>query len=165
MLVFTINLWRRWVQFATNVSETADLSKASFTKLIGAAFAGSFHNNISGFSPQAIFAGGILDTFPGVLITTYGSRSGFILHHSFLPKDFPALIQRLFLHWVWSYFTGFDDEELHPRKHHRVPTRRQRYFCTRFGVYLRRDEQCIFSYATSDSLIAIGMSCRSVPGT
>ncbi|KAH0833145.1 glycoside hydrolase family 79 protein [Lanmaoa asiatica] len=60
----------QWVQFATNVSETAGLSKTSFTKLIGAAFAGSSHNNISGFSPQAIFVDGILDTLPGTLITT-----------------------------------------------------------------------------------------------
>ncbi|KIJ66772.1 glycoside hydrolase family 79 protein [Hydnomerulius pinastri MD-312] len=59
-----------WVQFATNVSETAGLSKTSFTKLIGAAFAGSSHNNISGFSPQAIFADGILETTPGSLIAT-----------------------------------------------------------------------------------------------
>ncbi|KAN0093122.1 glycoside hydrolase family 79 protein [Tylopilus felleus] len=59
----------QWIQIATNVSETAGLSETSFTKLIGAAFAGSSHN-ISGFSPQAIFADGILDTYPGSLITT-----------------------------------------------------------------------------------------------
>ncbi|KAG6373312.1 glycoside hydrolase family 79 protein [Boletus reticuloceps] len=60
----------QWVQIATNVSETAGLSKTSFTKLIGGAFAGSSNNNISGFSPQAIFAEGILGTMPGALITT-----------------------------------------------------------------------------------------------
>ena len=74
IFVFAFNLWRRWVQFATNVSETVGLSKTSFTKLIGGAFAGSSHNNISGFSPQAIFADGILDTLPGALITTYVLR-------------------------------------------------------------------------------------------
>ncbi|KAF8428843.1 glycoside hydrolase family 79 protein [Boletus edulis BED1] len=60
----------QWVEIATNVSETAGLSKTSFTKLIGGAFAGSSNNNISGFSPQAIFAQGILGTTPGALITT-----------------------------------------------------------------------------------------------
>ncbi|KAI9567289.1 glycoside hydrolase family 79 protein [Boletus coccyginus] len=60
----------QWAQFATNVSETAGLSKSSTTKLIGGAFASSSHDNTSGFSPQALFAHNILKTPPGALITT-----------------------------------------------------------------------------------------------
>ena len=91
--VFTVNLWRRWEEFATNVSKTAGLSKASLTKLIGGAFAGSSHNNISRFSPQAIFAHGILKSYPGDFISTYVVRLEFTTRHLFLPKDFPAQIQ------------------------------------------------------------------------
>jgi hypothetical protein len=50
---------------------TANLTKTSYTKLIGAAFAGSSHNNLSGFSPQAIFNLGILKSPAGQLIETY----------------------------------------------------------------------------------------------
>ncbi|KAN0078231.1 glycoside hydrolase family 79 protein [Tylopilus felleus] len=60
----------QWVEFATNVSETAGLSNTSVTKLIGGSFSGSSHNNIHGFSPQSLFANGILDTYPGAFITT-----------------------------------------------------------------------------------------------
>ncbi|KAG2090896.1 glycoside hydrolase family 79 protein [Suillus discolor] len=59
-----------WEEFAYNVSITANLSKLSCTKLIGAAFAGSSHNNLSGFSPQAIFNLGILESPAGQLIET-----------------------------------------------------------------------------------------------
>ena len=69
IFVFANNLRERWVQFATNISVTAGLSKTSFTKLIGGAFAESSHKNTSGFSLQAIFVHGILDTLPGALIT------------------------------------------------------------------------------------------------
>ncbi|KAG1718364.1 glycoside hydrolase family 79 protein [Suillus paluster] len=59
-----------WEKFAYNVSMTANLSNTSYTKLIGAAFAGSSHNNLSGFSPQAIFNLGILESPAGELIET-----------------------------------------------------------------------------------------------
>ncbi|KAG0708092.1 glycoside hydrolase family 79 protein [Suillus ampliporus] len=59
-----------WEEFAYNVSKTANLSNTSYTKLIGAAFAGSSHNNLSGFSPQAIFNLGILESPAGQLIET-----------------------------------------------------------------------------------------------
>ncbi|KAG1725351.1 glycoside hydrolase family 79 protein [Suillus paluster] len=59
-----------WEKFALNVSTTAKLSNTSYTKLIGAAFAGSSHNNLSGFSPQAIFNIGILKLPAGQLIET-----------------------------------------------------------------------------------------------
>lgn len=59
-----------WEHFAYNVSATANLSESSYTKLIGAAFAESSHNNLSGFSPQAIFNLGILESPAGQLIET-----------------------------------------------------------------------------------------------
>ncbi|KAG2149006.1 glycoside hydrolase family 79 protein [Suillus bovinus] len=59
-----------WEKFAHNVSMTANLSQLSCTKLIGAAFAESSHNNLSGFSPQAIFNLGILESPAGQLINT-----------------------------------------------------------------------------------------------
>ncbi|KAG1725353.1 glycoside hydrolase family 79 protein [Suillus paluster] len=70
------NIWNvqeyvsEWEEFAYNVSMTAKLSKTSYTKLIGAAFAGSSHNNLNGFSPQAIFNLGILKSPAGQLIET-----------------------------------------------------------------------------------------------
>ncbi|EIW84140.1 glycoside hydrolase family 79 protein [Coniophora puteana RWD-64-598 SS2] len=60
----------QWIEFASNVSSAAGLSSSSYTKLIGGAFAGSAHNNLSGFSPQAIYNLGILESEPGSLITT-----------------------------------------------------------------------------------------------
>ncbi|KAG1882085.1 glycoside hydrolase family 79 protein [Suillus subluteus] len=60
----------QWEEFAYNVSTTANLSESSYTKLIGAAFAGSSNNNLSGFSPQAIFNLGILESPAGQLIET-----------------------------------------------------------------------------------------------
>ncbi|KAG1882087.1 glycoside hydrolase family 79 protein [Suillus subluteus] len=60
----------QWEEFAYNVSTTANLSECSYTKLIGAAFAESSHNNLSGFSPQAIFNLGILESPAGQLIDT-----------------------------------------------------------------------------------------------
>ncbi|KAG2145236.1 glycoside hydrolase family 79 protein [Suillus clintonianus] len=59
-----------WEEFAYNVSITANLSDSSYTKLIGAAFAESSHNNLSGFSPQAIFNLGILESPAGQLVET-----------------------------------------------------------------------------------------------
>ncbi|KAJ7650426.1 glycoside hydrolase family 79 protein [Roridomyces roridus] len=57
-----------WIQFATNMSLTAGLN-CSDTRILGASFAGSSHLNAS-FSPQGIFANGILDSYPGQFIST-----------------------------------------------------------------------------------------------
>ncbi|KAG2360200.1 glycoside hydrolase family 79 protein [Suillus spraguei] len=59
-----------WEEFAYNVSVTANLFESSYTTLIGAAFAASSHNDLNGFSPQAIFNLGILDSPAGQLIDT-----------------------------------------------------------------------------------------------
>ncbi|EGN99003.1 glycoside hydrolase family 79 protein [Serpula lacrymans var. lacrymans S7.3] len=59
----------QWSTFAANVSDAAGLSPTSYTKFIGGAFAGSSHN-VTWFSPQAIFFGGILNSEPGSLIRT-----------------------------------------------------------------------------------------------
>ncbi|KAG1730932.1 glycoside hydrolase family 79 protein [Suillus paluster] len=68
-----------WEKFAYNVSMTANLSNTSYTKLIGAAFAGSSHNNLSGFSPQAIFNLGILESPAGELIETISQHQYTVL--------------------------------------------------------------------------------------
>ncbi|KAJ7464179.1 glycoside hydrolase family 79 protein [Mycena latifolia] len=58
-----------WISFATNMSRTANLA-ASNTRIWGGAFAESSHSTTSGFSPQGIFANGILDSEPGAFINT-----------------------------------------------------------------------------------------------
>ncbi|KAJ7494595.1 glycoside hydrolase family 79 protein [Mycena galericulata] len=59
-----------WITFATNMTKTANLaSPGSDTNIWGGAFAGSSHST-TGFSPQGIFANGILDSEPGAFITT-----------------------------------------------------------------------------------------------
>ncbi|KAJ6513350.1 glycoside hydrolase family 79 protein [Mycena sanguinolenta] len=58
----------QWIQFATNMSQTANLANSD-TKIWGAAFAGSSHTT-TGFSPQGIFANGILNSAPGNFINT-----------------------------------------------------------------------------------------------
>ncbi|KAF9000674.1 glycoside hydrolase family 79 protein [Cyathus striatus] len=58
-----------WTTFAAQVADAAGVTNSSHTKFWGAGFAGSSHTN-SGFSPQAIFSEGILDTAPGSLIST-----------------------------------------------------------------------------------------------
>ncbi|KAF9048430.1 glycoside hydrolase family 79 protein [Panaeolus papilionaceus] len=58
-----------WVSFASNVTTAAKLTNGSGPQFWGAAFAGSSHST-SGFSPQAIFSEGILDSAPGKLIST-----------------------------------------------------------------------------------------------
>ncbi|KAJ7475688.1 glycoside hydrolase family 79 protein [Mycena latifolia] len=57
-----------WISFATNMSRTANLA-GSNTRIWGGAFADSSHST-SGFSPQGIFANGILDSEPGAFINT-----------------------------------------------------------------------------------------------
>ncbi|KAF4596450.1 Glycoside hydrolase family 79 protein [Pleurotus pulmonarius] len=59
---------QEWIRFAENVSVAAGISATSHTKFIGASFAGSSHG--AGFSPQAIFSAGILDSAPGKLMST-----------------------------------------------------------------------------------------------
>ncbi|KAF8208873.1 glycoside hydrolase family 79 protein [Mycena galopus ATCC 62051] len=58
----------QWITFATNLTNTAKLS-SSKTRLWGGAFAGSSHST-TGFSPQGIFATGILNSVPGAFIDT-----------------------------------------------------------------------------------------------
>jgi hypothetical protein len=58
----------RWITFATNLTNTAKLS-SSKTRIWGGAFAGSSHTT-TGFSPQGIFATGILNSAPGAFIET-----------------------------------------------------------------------------------------------
>ncbi|KAJ7475686.1 glycoside hydrolase family 79 protein [Mycena latifolia] len=59
---------KEWISFATNMSRTANLA-GSNTRIWGGAFAESSHST-SGFSPQGIFANGILDSEPGAFINT-----------------------------------------------------------------------------------------------
>ncbi|KAJ7084186.1 ricin B lectin domain-containing protein [Mycena epipterygia] len=58
----------QWITFATNLTTTANLA-SSTTRIWGGAFAGSSHTT-SGFSPQGIFANGILTSAPGAFIKT-----------------------------------------------------------------------------------------------
>ncbi|KAJ7597554.1 glycoside hydrolase family 79 protein [Mycena floridula] len=53
-----------WISFAANISE---LIQGGSTKFLTGSFAGSSHTS-SGFSPQGIFAAGILQSKPGPLI-------------------------------------------------------------------------------------------------
>ncbi|KAF8206538.1 glycoside hydrolase family 79 protein [Mycena galopus ATCC 62051] len=57
-----------WITFATNMSNTANLGNSD-TRIWGGAFAESSHLT-TGFSPQGIFANGILKSEPGKLIDT-----------------------------------------------------------------------------------------------
>ncbi|KAJ7104297.1 glycoside hydrolase family 79 protein [Mycena belliarum] len=58
----------QWISLATNMSRTANLAHSD-TKIWGGAFAESSHST-GGFSPQGIFANGILDSEPGAFIST-----------------------------------------------------------------------------------------------
>lgn len=58
----------RWIVFANNVSKTVGISSTSHTKFLVGGFAGSSHST-TGFSPQAIYAAGILNSAPGAFIT------------------------------------------------------------------------------------------------
>jgi hypothetical protein len=63
----------RWIQFGANVSAAAGLSLTS-TKFLAASFGGSSHST-SGFSPQALFNEGLLDSAPGKLISASVPKS------------------------------------------------------------------------------------------
>ncbi|KAJ7635010.1 glycoside hydrolase family 79 protein [Roridomyces roridus] len=58
----------QWIALATNLTNTARLANSK-TRLWGGAFAESSHNS-GGFSPQGVFANGILSSAPGAFITT-----------------------------------------------------------------------------------------------
>ncbi|KAF9565353.1 glycoside hydrolase family 79 protein [Agrocybe pediades] len=60
---------QEWTNFAANVSAAAGISSSSHTKFWGASFAGSSHST-TGFSPQAIFKEGILNSNAGSFIST-----------------------------------------------------------------------------------------------
>ncbi|KAF5380765.1 hypothetical protein D9757_007088 [Collybiopsis confluens] len=67
---FTIAVYvPQWASFATNVSATVPISPSTSIKFWGGAFAGSSHTT-TGFSPQGLFANGILSTTPGKQINT-----------------------------------------------------------------------------------------------
>lgn len=59
----------RWTTFATNVSAVVSEFPSISPKFWGAAFAGSSHST-TGFSPQAIFAEGVLSSSAGKSIST-----------------------------------------------------------------------------------------------
>ncbi|KAJ7032482.1 glycoside hydrolase family 79 protein [Mycena alexandri] len=63
---------QQWTTFATNVSEAVNLSSTDTKFLIGS-FAGS-SSKTTGFSPQAIYAEGVLDSNPGKLIATFSEH-------------------------------------------------------------------------------------------
>ncbi|KAF9446613.1 glycoside hydrolase family 79 protein [Macrolepiota fuliginosa MF-IS2] len=58
-----------WTAFATNVSAVAGITSTSSTQFWGASFAGSSHST-NGFSPQAIFNEGLLNSTTGSFIST-----------------------------------------------------------------------------------------------
>ncbi|TDL22456.1 hypothetical protein BD410DRAFT_839887 [Rickenella mellea] len=60
---------KEWTAFAQNVSAVAGISSTSSTKFIGGGFFGSGHSSTS-FSPQGLFASGILNSAQGKLITS-----------------------------------------------------------------------------------------------
>ncbi|PFH52890.1 glycoside hydrolase family 79 protein [Amanita thiersii Skay4041] len=62
-----------WNLFAPNVSTAGGVSKTSHTKFWIGGFAGSSHSS-SGFSPQAIFSNGILDSNSAQLISTFSQH-------------------------------------------------------------------------------------------
>ncbi|KAL0567773.1 hypothetical protein V5O48_014223 [Marasmius crinis-equi] len=62
-----------WTSFARNVSAAAGISSTSFTKFFAGGFAGSSHSD-DDFSPQGVFANGILSSDPGSLITTFSQH-------------------------------------------------------------------------------------------
>ncbi|TDL25602.1 glycoside hydrolase family 79 protein [Rickenella mellea] len=60
---------KEWTAFAQNISAAAGISSNSSTKFIGGGFLGSGHSSNS-FSPQGLFASGILNSTEGQLITS-----------------------------------------------------------------------------------------------
>ncbi|KAG7446126.1 glycoside hydrolase family 79 protein [Guyanagaster necrorhizus] len=69
----SVDYTQEWTEFASNISETVGMSSTSHTKF----FVGSFitsSNSTTGFSPQAIYAEGILDSEPGAFITTFSQH-------------------------------------------------------------------------------------------
>ncbi|KAK0455621.1 glycoside hydrolase family 79 protein [Desarmillaria tabescens] len=62
---------QEWTEFAKNISKTVGISSTSHTKF----FVGSFtHSTTAGFSPQAIYAEGILDSEPGASIAIFSQH-------------------------------------------------------------------------------------------
>ncbi|KAJ7178640.1 glycoside hydrolase family 79 protein [Mycena crocata] len=63
---------QEWTAFASNISEAVQLSSTSTKFLIGS-FAGS-SSKTTGFSPQAIYSEGVLDSAPGALIAAFSEH-------------------------------------------------------------------------------------------
>lgn len=68
-----VNYTQEWIVFANNVSKTVGISSTSHTKFLVGGFAGSSHST-TGFSPQAIYAAGILNSAPGAFITSFSEH-------------------------------------------------------------------------------------------
>ncbi|KAJ7726057.1 glycoside hydrolase family 79 protein [Mycena maculata] len=63
---------QEWTTFATNISETVKLNEIE-TKFLLGAFAGSSYKP-TGFSPQAIYAEGVLNSTAGSLVTAFSEH-------------------------------------------------------------------------------------------
>ncbi|KAF9024934.1 glycoside hydrolase family 79 protein [Hymenopellis radicata] len=68
-----VNYTADWIKMATNVSRVSGISSTSHTKFLVGGFAGSSHTTTD-FSPQAIYAAGILDSVPGKFITSFSEH-------------------------------------------------------------------------------------------
>ncbi|KAK0452043.1 glycoside hydrolase family 79 protein [Desarmillaria tabescens] len=64
---------QEWTEFAKNISKTVGISSTSHTKFFVGSFVASTHSTI-GFSPQAIYAEGILDSEPGASIAIFSQH-------------------------------------------------------------------------------------------
>lgn len=62
-----------WIRFAQNLTDVAKPLFDRGTRFLGGSLAGSSHS-LSGFSPQALFAQGLLTSEPGKLITTFSQH-------------------------------------------------------------------------------------------
>ncbi|KAF8920139.1 hypothetical protein CPB85DRAFT_1273623 [Mucidula mucida] len=68
-----VNYTSDWINMATNVSRVAEISPTSHIKFLVGSFSSSSHTT-EGFSPQAIYAAGILDSLPGKSIASFSGH-------------------------------------------------------------------------------------------
>ncbi|PBK65665.1 glycoside hydrolase family 79 protein [Armillaria solidipes] len=69
----SVDYTREWTEFANNISQTVGISSTSRTKFFVGSFVTSTHST-TGFSPQAIYADGILDSEPGASIARFSQH-------------------------------------------------------------------------------------------
>ncbi|KAK0205928.1 glycoside hydrolase family 79 protein [Desarmillaria ectypa] len=69
----SVDYTQEWTEFAKNVSKTVGISSTSHTKFFVGSFVASTHST-TGFSPQAIYAAGILDSEPGASIALFSQH-------------------------------------------------------------------------------------------